>query len=201
MELFVTHIDQHQGFSRVEDQRLVVEDTLAWLTQAVIALGLCPFANAVHLKKQIRYAVCWSSEPADVLAALEEELLHLENTHPEDTQTTLLMAPLAVPDFLDFNQLLKEAQKVLKRLKLRDVFQLAHFHPQYQFAGTGPEDAENLSNQAPYPTLHLLRVASVEEAIAMHPDVEAIYAKNIELFRGMGLKGYEALGLNARVKS
>jgi hypothetical protein len=61
-------------------------------------------------------------------------------------------------------------------------------------------DAENLSNRAPYPTLHLLRVAAVEEAIAMHPDVDAIYAKNIELFKGMGLKGYEALGLNARVK-
>ncbi len=197
----MTHLDQHSLAFRLEDQRLVIEDTQAWLTQAVIALGLCPFANAVHVKQQIRYAVCWSSEPVDVLGALEEELLHLDRVQAEDTQTTLLMAPLATPDFLDFYQLLKESQKVLKRLKLREVFQLAHFHPQYQFAGTEATEPENLSNRSPYPTLHLLRVASVEDAVAMHPDVDAIYAKNIDLFRGMGFKGYEALGLQARVKA
>jgi uncharacterized protein len=183
------------------DERLVIEDTRAWLTQVVIGLGLCPFAKAVHLKSQIRYSVCWSKEPEGFLWALEEELLHLQSSTPQLTQTTLLMAPFAVPDFLDFNQLIHEAQKMLKRLKMRDLFQLAHFHPEYQFAGTLPHEPENLSNRAPYPTLHILRVEAVEAAIDAHPDVESIYVNNQRLFKGMGFKGYEALGLQTRVKA
>ena len=186
--------------SRAKDLQWVIEDTQAWLTQAVIALGLCPFANAVHVKNQIRYAVSWSREGQELMDVLEREVQHLDETDPQVTQTTLIMMPFAVPDFLDFHQLLKEAQKILKRLKVRDRFQWAHFHPQYQFAGTEPGAAENLSNRSPYPTLHLLRAESLEQALEMHPDVDSIYTKNIELFRGMGFEGYEALGLKVRVK-
>ncbi len=180
--------------------QLVKEDTQAWVMKAVIGLGLCPFAHAVHVKQQIKYAVCLSSREDDVLSLLETELAFLQVTDPAHTQTTLLMAPHCVPEFLDFNALVKAALQRLKRLKLRDVFQLAHFHPRYQFAGTEADDPENLSNRAPYPTLHLLRAQSVEAAIDVHPNVDDIYLKNIALLKSMGLEGYQALGLDARLK-
>jgi hypothetical protein len=182
------------------DALVVVEDTQAWVMKAVIGLGLCPFANAVHVKHQIKYAVCMSSQEDDVLSLLEAEIAFLQATDPEVTQTTLLMAPRCVPEFLDFNALVKAALQRLKRLRVRDVFQLADFHPKYQFAGTQIDDPENLSNRAPYPTLHLLRTQSVQAAIDMHPDVDSIYLKNIALLKSMGFEGYLSLGLDARLK-
>lgn len=180
--------------------QVVMEDTQAWVMKAVIGLGLCPFAHAVHVKQQIKYAVCLSSREDDVLSLLETELAFLQVTDPAHTQTTLLMAPHCVPEFLDFNALVKAALQRLKRLKLRDAFQLADFHPRYQFAGTQVDDPENLSNRAPYPTLHLLRTQSVEAAIETHPNVDDIYLKNIALLKSIGFAGYQALGLGARLK-
>ncbi len=185
--------------SEAVDREVVMEDTQAWLTQAVIGLGLCPFANAVHTKHQINYSVCLSRNEADVLALLEREIHALQHTDPKLTQTTLIMAPFCVPEFLDFNALVKEALKLIKRMKVRDEFQLADFHPQYQFAGTHADDPENLSNCAPYPTLHLLRVSSVEEAVELFPDTESIYVRNKALLQSMGREAYEALGLRARL--
>ena len=185
--------------SEAVDREVVMEDTQAWLTQAVIGLGLCPFANAVHTKHQINYSVCLSRNDSDVLVLLEREIHALQHTDPKLTQTTLIMAPFCVPEFLDFNALVKEALKLIKRLKVRDEFQLADFHPQYQFAGTHADDPENLTNCAPYPTLHLLRVSSVEEAVELFPDTESIYVRNKALLQSMGRETYEALGLRARL--
>ena len=87
--------------SEAVDREVVMEDTQAWLTQAVIGLGLCPFANAVHTKHQINYSVCLSRNEADVLALLEREIHALQHTDPKLTQTTLIMAPFCVPEFLE----------------------------------------------------------------------------------------------------
>ena len=183
------------------DRDWVIEDTQAWLTQAVIGLGLCPFAHAVHIKHQIKYSVCMSLKESDVLGLLKSAIAHLEQTDPEITQTTLIMAPFCVPEFLDFNALVKAANRVLKLLKVRDEFQLADFHPRYVFAGTQWHDPENLSNRAPYPTLHLLRTRFVEAAIGVHPDIDSIYLRNIAMLQSMGFEAFEELGLRARVLS
>lgn len=180
-------------------ERTAIEDTQKWLMQAVVGLNLCPFAKAVVVKDMVRYRVCASTEPADLLAMLRQELQHLAEADPEQLDTTLLIAPNALPDFLDFNDFLAECDEVLMDLELDGVLQVADFHPRYQFGGTQVADIENYTNRTPYPTLHLLREASIDKAVQAYPDASLIFERNIEVLNKLGLAGWEALGVGARV--
>jgi len=180
-------------------ERTAIEDTQHWLLQAVVGLNLCPFAKAVVVKDMVRYRVCASTEPADLLAMLRQELQHLAEADPEQLDTTLLIAPLALPDFLDFNDFLAECDEVLMDLELDGVLQVADFHPRYQFGGTDVDDMENFTNRSPYPTLHLLRESSIDKAVEAYPDASLIFERNIEVLNMLGHKGWQALGVRARV--
>ena len=178
-----------------EQERTVIEDTQKWLLQAVVGLNLCPFAKAVVVKDRVRYRVCASPEPAQVLAMLREELHHLVEADPRMLDTTLLMAPNALPDFLDFNDFLADCDAVLTDLELDGVLQVADFHPHYQFGGTEADDISNYTNRAPYPTLHLLREASIDAALEAYPDASLIFERNIAVLNQLGPAGWEALGI------
>jgi hypothetical protein len=180
-------------------ERTVIEDTQTWLMQAVVGLNLCPFAKAVVVKDRVRYRVCTSAEPADVLAMLRDELQHLASADPEQLDTTLLIAPHALPDFLDFNDFLSDCDAVLQDLALDGVLQVADFHPRYQFGGTDVDDMENFTNRSPYPTLHLLRESSIDKAVEAYPDASLIFERNIEMLNKLGHEGWQALGVRARV--
>jgi hypothetical protein len=179
----------------------VIEDTKKWLIEAVVGLNLCPFAKAVVVKDMVRYRVCASAEPADLLALLREELQHLAEADPDKLDTTLLIAPKALPDFLDFNDFLADCDDVLMDLELDGVLQVADFHPLYQFGGTEVDDIENFTNRAPYPTLHLLREASMDKAVEAYPDAALIFERNIEVLNKLGHAGWQALGVQARLKA
>jgi hypothetical protein len=182
-----------------DQERIVIEDTQKWLLDAVVGLNLCPFAKAVVVKDMVRYRVCASSEPADVLAMLREELQHLAEADPDKLDTTLLIAPNALPDFLDFNDFLADCDDVLMDLELDGVLQVADFHPHYQFGGTDVGDVENFTNRTPYPTLHLLREASIDKAVEAYPDASLIFERNIEVLNKLGHAGWKALGIGARL--
>jgi hypothetical protein len=182
-------------------ERTAIKDTQTWLLQAVVGLNLCPFAKAVVVKEMVRYRVCLSTDPADWLALLREELLHLAEADPDQLDTTLLIAPHALPDFLDFNDFLANCDEVLIDLELDGVLQVADFHPRYQFGGTAEDDIENFTNRTPYPTLHLLREASIDKAVEAYPDASLIFERNIEVLNKLGHAGWEALGIQARVGS
>lgn len=175
------------------DAGTVLTATREWLEKAVIGLNLCPFAKAVHTKGQIRYVVSAATGPEALLAELEEELQHLAATDPQATDTTLLIHPGALQDFLDFNDFLGAADELLEHLGLDGTLQIASFHPQFQFAGTQPDDVSNCTNRAPYPTLHLLREASIDRAVEAFPEAEAIYERNIETLERLGQAGWQAL--------
>lgn len=170
--------------------------TRAWIERAVIGLNLCPFAQAVYLKGQIRYAVSQAQTAAALLDDLDRELRILVETSPGEVDTTLLIHPQVLTDFLDYNDFLDRVDAALDRLGLVGIVQVASFHPQYQFAGTPPHDITNYTNRSPYPTLHLLREASMDAAIAAFPDTKEIYQKNIETLRRLGITGWIALGLD-----
>ena len=140
----------------------VVADTRAWLERAVIGLNLCPFAKSVHVKGQVHYAVSAATTPEALLEDLLRELRDLADTEASERDTTLLMAPDAVQDFLDFNDFLALADQALVDLDLEGVLQIASLHPHYQFAGTREDDITNFTNRSPYPTLHLLREDSID---------------------------------------
>ncbi|WP_294771754.1 DUF1415 domain-containing protein [uncultured Rhodoferax sp.] len=171
--------------------------TRRWLERAVIGLNLCPFAKAVHVKNQIHYVVYEGDDPAEWLTQLRQELLDLAATAPEVRDTTLLMAPHCLPDFLEFNDFLDRADRVLRKTKLDGVLQIASFHPRFQFADTEPDDIGNYTNRAPFPTLHLLREDSLDRAVQAFPQAESIFEKNIETLQQLGHGGWEALGLQA----
>jgi len=160
-----------------------VAATKAWLEKDVIGLNLCPFAQAVHAAGQIRYFVSDAETVKALRADLLEELLFLKEADPEKVDTTLLIHPRLLSDFYEFNDFLDIADDVLKDLGLRGDIQIASFHPQFQFEGTEPADVTNRTNRSPYPTLHLLREASVERALENYPDADAIPQRNIETMR------------------
>ncbi|WP_426391651.1 DUF1415 domain-containing protein [Variovorax sp. R-27] len=168
-------------------------DTRRWLERAVIGLNLCPFAKAVHVKSQIHYAVYEPAEAADLMDALLAEAKDLAALDAAVRDTTLLIAPNTLADFLDFNDFTARAERRLARAGFDGVFQLASFHPQFQFAGTEVDALGNATNRAPYPTLHLLREDSVSRAVEAFPEAEAIFERNIDTLEALGSDGWVAL--------
>ena len=172
---------------------LVIAATRRWLERAVIGLNLCPFAKAVHVKQLIRYVVSAAQTPDALLDDLEKELAFLHEADPERIDTTLLIVPQQFDEFLDFFFFLNEAEALLKRMQLDGELQIASFHPQFEFAGNDPDDIANHTNRSPYPTLHLLREASLDRAVAAFPDAADIYERNIETLEKLGHAGWEKL--------
>ncbi|MFY2068098.1 DUF1415 domain-containing protein [Achromobacter xylosoxidans] len=171
----------------------VVAETRDWLTQAVIGLNLCPFAKAVQVKDQIRFAVSDATDAEGVLTDLQDELALLAEADPEKIDTTLLIIPDALDDFLEFNDFEDLSDRLLKRMRLVGELQVATFHPQFQFADTQPDDIENYTNRSPYPILHLLREDSIDRAVESFPDAAEIYEKNIDTMQRLGLEGWKRL--------
>ncbi|WP_454677255.1 DUF1415 domain-containing protein [Achromobacter marplatensis] len=171
----------------------VVAETRDWLTKAVIGLNLCPFAKAVQVKDQIRFAVSDATDAEGVLTDLQDELALLAETDPEKIDTTLLIIPDALDDFLDFNDFEELSDRLLKRMRLVGELQVATFHPLFQFADTQPDDIENFTNRSPYPILHLLREDSIDRAVESFPDAAEIYEKNIDTMNKLGLEGWKKL--------
>ncbi|SFO85812.1 hypothetical protein SAMN05216567_10365 [Variovorax sp. OK605] len=168
-------------------------DMRRWLERAVIGLNLCPFAKAVHVKGQIHYAVYEPAEEADLMEVLLAQARDLAALDAAVRDTTLLIAPNTLADFLDFNDFTARAERQLARAGFDGVFQLASFHPQFQFAGTEAGDIGNATNRAPYPTLHLLREDSVDRAVDAFPGAEAIFERNIDTLEALGAQGWAAL--------
>ena len=168
-------------------------ETRAWVDRAVIGLNLCPFAKAVQVKEQVRYVVSEASDADGLLAALQEEMHRLATADPAVVDTTLLIHPWVLNDFLDFNDFLGAADEALAQLGYEGMLQVASFHPQFQFAGTDASDVTNATNRSPYPTLHLLREASVDRAVAAFPQADVIYENNIRTLEALGAEGWAAL--------
>ena len=175
------------------DHDTIINDTRNWLIRAVIGLNLCPFAKAVHVKNQIRYKVSDATTPEALLADLISELTLLRDARPEDIDTTLLVHPGVLTDFLDYNDFLDVVDAAVEELELDGVIQVASFHPDYQFGGSQPDDIENYSNRSPYPTLHLIRESSIEQAVAAFPDAADIYETNMDTLRRLGHEGWQKL--------
>jgi uncharacterized protein len=168
------------------DEQAVVEATRRWISSVVIGLNLCPFAARVFLGGKIRYAVSGAVDGVALYDDLATELKALVAAPASEVETTLLIHPRALGDFLDYNDFLGEADRLVARLGLLGVVQIASFHPAYQFAGAGPDAVENYTNRSPYPMLHLLREESVT-AVAGDPDeLLAIPARNVETLRSLG---------------
>lgn len=171
----------------------IIASTQRWLERAVIGLNLCPFAKAEHVHGRIRYCVSEAVRSDQLLQNLEQEITFLLAQDPAKTETTLLIVPHMLADFLDYNDFLDEADAMLEHADPDAQLQIASFHPQYQFGGTQVDDLENYTNRSPYPMLHLLREDSVERAVASFPDAASIYERNIATLKALGLEGWKKM--------
>ena len=177
------------------DEDQVLKDTRHWVDQAVIGLNLCPFAKSVQVQGRVRYVVSTADTVERLIYDLGRELNALHDADPELVDTTLLVHPQVLTDFLDYNDFLDAADALVEELGLDGELQVASFHPRYQFEGTEPDDITNYSNRSPYPTLHLLREASIDRAVEAFPEAESIFEANIETLKRLGIGGWLALGL------
>jgi hypothetical protein len=175
------------------DADAIEADIRRWLERAVIGLNLCPFAKAVYVKRQVRIVVSDASTERALLEQLGEELALLRDTPAEVVDTTLLVHPQVLGDFLDYNDFLDDADGLVEAMDLDGVLQVASFHPDYRFADTAPDDAGNLTNRAPWPILHLLREDSIDRAVAAYPDPDGIIERNIATMRELGAEGFRKL--------
>ena len=175
----------------------VIADTVNWLEKAVIGLNLCPFAKGVHVKGQIHYVVSHATDARELAEDLHRELEALAEISAEKRDTTLLMAPDCLEDFLDFNDFLELADDMVEALDLGGILQVASFHPQFQFDGTDVDDVSNCTNRTPYPTLHLLREDSIDNAVEAFPEAEEIFERNIDVLEKLGKQGWDALDVGA----
>ena len=167
--------------------------TRHWLQRAVIGLNLCPFAKAVLAKEQIRFVLSEARDADALLTGLTAELTHLRDTPAEQIDTTLLIHPRVLTDFLDYNDFLDVADAAITALNLDGEIQVASFHPDYRFADSDEDAIENYTNRSPFPMLHLLREASVERAVAAFPDADAIIERNMATLNKLGIKGWQRL--------
>lgn len=177
---------------------IVIADTVRWLEKAVIGLNLCPFAKSVHVKGQIHYVVSQATDAEGVAIDLYRELEALAEISPEKRDTTLLILPHALQDFLDFNDFTELADDLVEELDLGGILQVASFHPMFQFEGTDVDDVTNCTNRAPYPTLHLIREDSIDKAVEAFPEAEMIYERNMQVLQEMGIEGWLDLDVGAR---
>ena len=185
---------------RTNNASLADADAIAatrdWIERAVIGLNLCPFAKLPFARGAIRYRVSAARCVEQLRADLHNELSALASADPLEYETSLLIHPHALEDFLDYNDFLGVAEAMLIEMELDGIIQIASFHPIYQFAGTPVDAPENNSNRSPFPTLHLLRESSIERAVESGIDVDAIPDNNIQRLRLLGNEGWRGLWKN-----
>ena len=170
-----------------------VADTRRWLERAVVGLNLCPFAKAVLAKEQVHFAATEADDARGILEDFARELDALVALDAGVRDTTLLVIPAGMEDFLTFNDVVTRAERLVRKRGLEGVVQVASFHPEFVFADAGEDDITNYTNRAPHPTLHLLREASMARAVAAFPDASAIYEANMETLRRLGPQGWTDL--------
>jgi hypothetical protein len=171
----------------------IIAATRRWLERSVIGLNLCPFAESVYRGGRVRFRVSEQRSASALIEELRSELRHLHAADPLHCETTLLIHPWVLGDFIEYNDFLDVCEAAIVELDLEGELQVASFHPQYQFSGTRSDDIENYTNRSPYPMLHLLREASIERAIAAVPDTDEIYRRNIRTLRDLGHEGWQRL--------
>jgi uncharacterized protein len=169
----------------------IEQQTQAWLKNVIIHYNICPFAREVVNKNTVRYCVDTAVAIAENLETLIIEAERLDS-HSE-IETTLVIYATNFTDFDDFLDYLMMANDLLDAQGYERVYQLASFHPDYCFEGSDEADAANYTNRSPYPMLHLIREASIEQALKFYPNPETIPQRNITLTRELGLTKMQAL--------
>ena len=170
---------------------LIIRTTRQWVENIVIGLNLCPFAKRELVSNRLHLCVSDAATEEQLLIDLHQALLNIASD--DAIETTLLIHPGVLNDFHDYNQFLDAADALLQNMNLEGIYQIASFHPAYQFADTDQNDITNYTNRSPYPMLHLLSEQSLANAIASHPNPGDIPVQNQAMLTRLGLEKLKAL--------
>jgi uncharacterized protein len=164
-----------------------IEVTKQWIEKFVIGLNLCPFAKKPFATEKIRYIVFEAQNHDKLLACIIEEMHFLDAN--ADYETTLIILVEFLHKFDEFFDFVGLTELLLEETDYEGIYQIASFHPEYQFEGTIFEDVENFTNRSPFPMLHLLREDSITDAVNNYPDIDQIPEKNIDKMNELGVVG------------
>ncbi|MEM9260336.1 MAG: DUF1415 domain-containing protein, partial [Bacteroidota bacterium] len=160
-----------------------VEKTEAWVRDFVLAHALCPFAARPYALGSVLTVALEGSDLEACFHGALTQVQTLLDEEPAMIETTLLVFPEALADFETFLDFLATFYDALEEVGADELVQLAHFHPDYHFDDTLPDDPGNRTNRSPYPVIQLLRSHSVADAIVAYPDIEKIPERNIAKMR------------------
>jgi len=174
---------------------LVRQVTTEWLEEWILGFNLCPFAAKPHREKKIRVKVFSGEDLVALKGFLLEECKRLIATTSDELETTLVVCPMVLPDFLDYWDYVSYFEDEMELAGYEGILQMASFHPEYYFGDSDPEDTANFTNRSPFPVFHFLREASVSAAVDSHPDIESVPERNIQFMSG---KSYDLLQLQLK---
>lgn len=175
----------------MKQQDRVAAATREWVAKVVVGYNFCPFARPVFEPDQIKYAVDHSNNIADVLETLYQSCIELREN--KDIATTLVIFDNCAQDFDDYLDVLAMGERLMEQSGFGGEFQLASFHPDYQFEGEDETSPGHFTNRSPYPTLHIIRERDIEQAMRGKEDSSAIYERNMRKAESLGCAHFSAL--------
>ncbi len=165
---------------------LVIKQTEKWIRDVVIGLNLCPFAAKEIKNNTVKYVCSDNDTVENVLSTIIEECVYLDNN--PNTETTLIILPNSFSDFDDYLEILEYIDETLFKFNYEGIYQVASFHPNYEFEDSEVNDAANYTNRSPYPMLHILREESIEKVLDKYPNHEDIPERNVNFTREKGIE-------------
>lgn len=175
------------------EKQQIIEKSKAWVERFVIGLQLCPFAKRPFEKGRVHFEVCLEKNIEAQLIAFWKEIELLSATPKETISNSILIFPNGLDDFGQYLDCYDLAEQLLFDQNKEEEFQLASFHPDYQFEGTKKDDVTNFTNRSPYPFIHILRIEEVTEAIENYPNIEEVPERNMRLLKEMGIEQIKTL--------
>lgn len=170
---------------------IAISQTREWVSSVIVKYNFCPFARKEVENNCIHYIVSNANTIDDAVMDMLEQCIELDRE--SERETTLIMFDNGFSDFEDFLDLVDLANALLVAQGFEGKYQIANFHPDYVFADSDETDPANYTNRAPFPTLHLIREASMSEALENYDEPESIPEHNINLARRKGIDFWQQL--------
>lgn len=168
-----------------EKDHVQIEACKHWIGEFVIALNICPFAGESYRQDRIDYKLSTAEDEMSVYQSFLEQLQFLI-ANPKISNAFLILPKLH--SFEVYLQFYDACEQLLQDAEVDQFFQLASFHPDYQYEGLTIEDPANYRNRSPYPMIHILRAGELEKAIESYGNTLEIPEINSQKLRDLGIE-------------
>jgi len=169
----------------MDTSQQIIDHTKKWINEVIVGCNFCPFAANVIKLNGVHYQVENSETVELCVESFIREVDRLDNE--QDIETSFLIFSSSFQRFDDYLEMVTLAEEYLVKNGYEGIYQVASFHPLYQFANSSQNDPANYTNRSLYPMLHLLREESIDRALENFKFPENIPDRNINFAREKGL--------------